>query len=143
VDGKRYFCDVGFGGPMADRSLELDAAGGQTAGTGVFRFSPNGREIMLCMSSGEGDVPLLSFSDLPADPVDFVALNHYCSRSPESPFLSSRRVHLLTERGRVSLENNVFRRTGSPPVVLRTRDQTARTLAGVFGIEVDKNDLKL
>jgi N-hydroxyarylamine O-acetyltransferase len=142
IGGERLFCDVGFGGPMAGSSLKLDSPCWQASWNGVYAFKQNGDEIMLSMQYDTGEKPLLSFSDRPVDPVDFVALNHYCSSSPDSVFLSSRKVHLSTDFGRISMEDNELRHTGSPPVVLKTREQTAAALAEVFGIEVDKDDLE-
>lgn len=142
LDGRRFFCDVAFGGPLAGRSLDMDSAGEQVTETGIFCFLPGKREIELHSRSSDGDIPFISFSDRAVDPVDFVPMNYYCVNSPESFFRSRRMAHLLTEYGRVSLEGNLLRRTGCPTVALENREEIVRALADLFGIHVKATDLQ-
>lgn len=138
IDGERYFSDVGFGGLMADCSLKLDETSEQMTRQGVFRFASSGAESTLLQKTQTGDVPLISFADRPVDPVDFVTMNHYFSASPESYFKSRRMVHLLTQSGRVCLDNNLLKRAGEASVVLKTRKQIAEVLCETFGILIDE-----
>jgi N-hydroxyarylamine O-acetyltransferase len=141
IGGERYYCDVGFGGTMASCCLAFDSPGYQTTERGLFRFSPGEGQTTLILNTSKGEVPLLSVADRPVDPVDFIPLNYYTCSSPGSYFLSRRMAHLLTDGGRVSLEENELRRTGEPSVTLDTREEIAGALFEVFGISIDRKDL--
>lgn len=143
ISGERYYCDVGFGGTMAPCSLALDDPRFQATERGLFRFAPGaGQTLTLILNTSKGELPLLSVADRPVDPVDFIPLNFYTSTSPGSLFRNRRMAHLLTEGGRVSLDENELRRTGEPPVTLRTREEIAGALIELFGISVDREALR-
>lgn len=142
IGGRRHYCDVGFGGTMADCSLEFDAPGFQSTERGQFRFAPEASHMTLILKTSKGETPLLSVADRPVDPVDFVPLNFYTSTSPGSMFVNRRVVHRLTDGGRVSLEDSELRRTGQPPIALRTQEDLAGALFEAFGLSIERKDLR-
>ena len=109
IDGVRYFCDVGFGGPSPQHALYLDVAGFQESGTNVFQFEKGeSGTVMHRMVKGEKE-RLLLFSETPCDPVDFLAFNEYQSKSGDSMFRKGRLLNLVTETGSITLTGNVLK----------------------------------
>lgn len=52
---------------------------------------------------------LYSFTEEPQLIVDFVALNFYCERHPDSPFNKREMFSLKTAEGRITLDGNVYK----------------------------------
>ena len=140
IGGVRYFCDVGFGGPSPQGAIMLDEPGPQQSGSNIFVFSRNdGSTVINRLVDGEHE-PLLMFTEIPYDPVDFLALNEYQSRSKNSNFKKSRTLNLVTETGNITLGGNVLRvNSDSDPVeiTLGTEDELRAAIKDYFGIAVD------
>ncbi|MGI5936741.1 MAG: arylamine N-acetyltransferase family protein, partial [Oscillospiraceae bacterium] len=75
LEGRRYYCDVGFGGPAPCSALCLDDTEKQVSGGGIFLFDRSKGDTILYRESESGFEPLLMFSEKPCDPVDFVIMN--------------------------------------------------------------------
>jgi len=109
IDGVRYFCDVGFGGPSPQDALYLDVVGFQTSGANVFMFEKGeSGTVMYRMVNGKKE-RLLLFQETPCDPVDFLAFNEYQSKSKDSMFKKARLINLATETGSITLSGNVLK----------------------------------
>jgi len=109
IDGVRYFCDVGFGGPSPQNALYLDVDGFQESGANVFLIEKTKAGYTIYrMINGEKE-RLLLFSEEPCDPVDFLALNEFQSRGRDSMFRKGRLLNLITETGCVTLTGNVLK----------------------------------
>ena len=109
IDGIRYFCDVGFGGPSPQNALYLDVIGLQTSGTNVFLFEKSeAGTVMYRMLNGNKE-RLLLFHETPCDPVDFLAFNEYQSKNNNSMFRKNRLVNLITETGSITLTGNALK----------------------------------
>lgn len=110
IAGERYFCDVGFGGPVPPEPAKIvlnksfDSVNGHR-----YEFTKNGLEITLSMEENGVFLPVLSFVEAPADPVDFLSLNAFCAYSPIEPFIHKQMVWRNTENGRVTLDGNTLR----------------------------------
>jgi len=140
IDGKRYFADVGFGGPAPHEALELDSPDIQVSDGQRFIFDKSGGDTVLCRVTGQGTERLLQFSEAPCDPVDFLALNEYQAKSKNSGFRQTRMVNLTTPDGSLALTGNVLRRHQNGEVtetVLKTREELRAALRDCFGLEVD------
>ena len=109
IDGIRYFCDVGFGGPSPQNALYLDGVNFQESGTNVFLFEKLESGTVLHRMVNGNKERLLLFSETPCDPVDFLAFNEYQSKSKDSMFRKERLINLTTETGSVTLTGNVLK----------------------------------
>ena len=108
---ERVLCDVGFGGPSPVTALYLDRPEVQTSGVLRFRFDTEPvrglRRTILVEEAGE--TPLVVFSDVPVDPVDFVPVNTYMTYHAKSRFYNNRVMNLMRPGGSVAVDNDVLR----------------------------------
>ena len=133
IDGIRYFCDVGFGGPSPQGALYLDVDGFQESGTNTFKIEKvKSGTVIHRMVNGQKE-RLLLFSEEPCDPVDFLALNEYQSRSRDSMFRKGRLLNLVTENGNKTL-------TGSVLTINESGNKAETTLSGEQELKAAMNE---
>ena len=109
IDGVRYFCDVGFGGPSPQNALYLDVEGFQESGTNVFQVEKiESGTVIHRIVNGEKE-RLLLFSESPCYPVDFLAYNEYQSKNRDSMFRKGRLINLVMETGNKTITGNVLK----------------------------------
>jgi N-hydroxyarylamine O-acetyltransferase len=140
IDGERYFCDVGFGGPAPHRALRLEDAVVQISDGQRFVFDRSGDETVLSRLTDAGNEKLLAFSERRADPIDFLALSEYQSKNKNSGFKRTRMVNILTETGSAAINGSVLRvhRDGTvTETILDSPKALREALKHHFGIEVD------
>lgn len=139
IDGARYFCDVGFGGPTPASPLPMTEGVTHTCSAGrCYRFSCDGGETTLFVERAGRFVPLLIFDERPRDPVDFVPLNCFCARSPAQPFLGRQMVWRMAREGRRSIDGDLLRveRNGvTEETLLDTETALREALLTHFGID--------
>ena len=104
IDGKKYFCDVGYGGPSAQCSVPYD----ETV-PGGFYIAQNGLDTQMRRKTDTGDELIMTYTDYPFDPVDFIPLNYYVALAPGSFFQMMPMINLTTENGSKTLNGDVFR----------------------------------
>ena len=109
IDGTRYFCDVGFGGPSPQGALYLDVVGFQESGSNVFEIEKGKSGTTIYRIVDGKRERLLLFGEEPCDPVDFLALNEFQSRGRESMFRKGRLLNLVRETGSATLSGNVLK----------------------------------
>ena len=140
IDGVRYFCDVGFGGPSPQNALYLDVTGFQESGTNMFLVEKGEEGTVICrMVNGEKE-RLLLFSETPCEPVDFLALNEYQSRSKDSMFRKGRLLNLVTENGNKTLSGNVLKINeigNTSEKTLSDEQELKAAMKEHFGLSVD------
>lgn len=110
IDGKRYFCDVGFGGEGPRDILPLDEGFEQTVAGERFHLAFEGDSIAVCKYKDGGLWKVLRFKDEEWLDVDFVSLNRYFATYPKSPFLQKRILYITTEDGWKALVHHTFTR---------------------------------
>lgn len=110
VAGRRYYCDVGFGGPSPNCALLLEETASQQVGNVAFQFARDGHLFRLNRLAAGKKEAVMIFSELPVDPVDFLPLSHFQARG-NGRFQNNRIVSIRTEAGCCSLENNLLRIT--------------------------------
>ena len=140
IDGVRYFCDVGFGGPSPQGALLLDEKGNQQSGPNVFSISKNEHGTVINQVKNGLEEPLLAFSETPCDPVDFLALNEYQSKSKHSMFKKMRVCNLVTKTGSITLSENVMKIHSDGDTTektLATEPELRAALKDHYGIEID------
>jgi len=139
LEGKRLFCDVGFGGPMPDIALDIDDDGLQRGGRDVFFFTPSEfGELMLNRETEKGGEALISFSLALCDARDFLPLNYYYDNAPESYFRSKRMVNLRTKDGFKAIDGDRLRLRSGGAVTdtrLQAPQEVTEALRRHFGID--------
>ena len=140
LEGARYFCDVGFGGPAPSSALKLDDLREQPSGGCRFGFAqaPDG-DVILYRTVASGREELLKFDERPCQKVDFLAPNEYLSQNKHSVFKQMRKVTIAREGGSAALNNNVLRlhQGGqAEETLLGTEDKLREALLKYFGLTV-------
>lgn len=140
IDGERYFCDVGFGGPSPDRALRLDDRNPQTClgQTFVFDKAPDGDYVIYKLSD-DGREPLLKFDDRPLENVDFISPNEYLSRNKKSHFKMMRMINIKRDKGSAAINDNILRIHSGGQLeerILDTEEKLRAALRDEFGIVV-------
>lgn len=118
IDDKKYFCDVGYGGPMPSCALPLEDGYEAVSDGQIFRIVKAeepwwhviycGRSVPPCETgSSVGSITsqesVLAMMDVAQYEVDFVALSLYCSMHPNSIFTQQRMINRKTEGGSISI----------------------------------------
>ncbi|MBR5380989.1 MAG: arylamine N-acetyltransferase [Oscillospiraceae bacterium] len=139
LEGRRLFCDVGFGGPMPDLALDIDEPSVQRCGRDAFFFTPSEYgETMLNRETPDGGEALISFSTAQCDARDFLPLNYYYDYAPASYFRSKRMVNLRTEDGFAAIDGDRLRLRSGGTVKetrLTTPQEINDALTRHFGID--------
>ena len=107
--GKKYFCDVGFGGALSHYAVPLD---GEKSPDGAYFLREDGDFVLYRPVEGE-DKAVMRFDDHPMRPEDFLPMNYYMAR-PEGHLMQSPICVLLTEHGQKQIRGSVFSQTGKP-----------------------------
>ncbi len=133
IDGEKYFCDVGYGGPVPDGCVKYGGSlshGYRVVGDGDYR----------CLERVDDDGTarkVMLYSDVPAPNVDLIPLNYYVSQRPDSSFRSVLNVNLRLEDGSAWIRGKRFclRSAGqSVDRELRDTDDLREVLERFFGI---------
>ena len=102
AEGKRSFCDVGFGGPGPKGLIQL-TEGEQTVNGGLYRFLIRGDDIRMQRKAGSDWENVMQFDDRPFPTCDFELLNFYCARCEKVLFTRERVVNLALPDGSKAL----------------------------------------
>lgn len=109
ADGRRYVCDVGFGGDCFVLPLIFEAGTEQTAGRHVYRIVRGEQtEWSVQILRGSSFEDMLGFDDRRAMDDDFAICSFYTSSHPSSVFRHMLMINLFTENGRRSLNGNTL-----------------------------------
>lgn len=114
MDGKKLFCDVGFGGPAPGGSLELTEGLHTIAGdTYSLALRPEDDWWALDRKTSNGDfVHMIRISTYPQDLADFLAPCHFafCRHNPVfTHFTEAMYLNMRTPDGHASITGNRFR----------------------------------
>jgi N-hydroxyarylamine O-acetyltransferase len=124
ADGKRYVCDVGFGGDCFIEPLLFQPGLEQRVNGCTYRIIKSRAVQYSVQILKEGIyADMLGFDDIPALEADFEVSNFYTNRHPESGFRHFIMINLFTENGRHSMFNE--------QLTVRDGEETVRkTLSG-------------
>lgn len=141
LDGKRYLCDVGYGGPAPLCPIEIESGKIQVSPNGIrYRLAENAGSMLLEAELDGNFQPLMSFSQTPRDPVDFLPLNAYCALSPYEPFQSRQMLYKIIPGGKCAVNGNLLRIKENGSVtesVLKNEEELRGALQTWFGIVYD------
>lgn len=110
IEDRKYFCDVGYGGSMPPASIFVgDGAELHVHGEDYYMHRADSPwwTIKRRTSSGEME-SMLQFYTMPQEPVNYIPMNEYCSRSEKSVFCQKLYVNRRTEDGNISIMGNHF-----------------------------------
>lgn len=109
IGNRRYYCDVGFGGPGPKGLLPLDADPVQLVNREYFQVEADGLHTHIRCREDVHWVDMLTFADIPCIPEDFTAHLYYMAMEPGSYFVRQRLVNLcLPDGGSLALTDNRF-----------------------------------
>ncbi|MDO4275349.1 MAG: arylamine N-acetyltransferase [Eubacteriales bacterium] len=141
IEDRKYFCDVGYGGPMPPASILVeDGAELHARGEDYYMYRSDSSWWTIKRKKSSGDMEsMLQFYTMPQEPVNYIPMNEYCSRSEKSVFCQKLYVNRRTEDGNVSIMGNCFVQVKEGQV-LQDREFGEEELPGLlkeyFGIEV-------
>ena len=144
LDGKKYCCDVGYGGP-GPKGLVLLKEGEQVIAGERFYIEKKPpaqagstlEVFQICRQSHGEWKPVLWLQDTPFLPQDFKLLNFYCAKNPEILFTRKRVVNLCTRTGsRALMDMELTVRDGDivRKKVYQNTEELERGLEEEFGI---------
>ena len=131
IDGKKYYADVGYGGPSAHCAVPFD---GEAEG---FFVTTEGSFTNICRHEEDGDKTVISFDDRPFLPIDFIPLNYQIAMAPGSYFQMMVIVNLTTDTGSKSITGDVYKCHDNGKVTekkLASDEELLQTLKDEFGI---------
>ena len=138
LDGKQYYCDVGFGGPGPKGALPLDDAPVQIIDGEEFRIWRSGVHVSIQRFHREQWTDVIRYADIPCIREDFSGMLYHFSMAPDSYFVIQRIVNLcLPGGGSLALTDNrlTVRRNGTMiQRILRDSEEVRTVLATEFGI---------
>ncbi len=82
IDGKKYYCDVGFGDIAFQHAVPLDG----TPSAFGFHAEKNGDWVEIWRDWGKEPMKKISFPDVALVPVDFLFANHFMGSNPQDKF---------------------------------------------------------
>ena len=109
IGGKRYYADVGLGGPAPEGAVPIEDGVSVSAHGSAFRMDRLDRHQWLLSHREGGEwTPSIKFSENPAEPCDFVAPNYFCSENPQSGFALHRMVNISLPDGYAVIADDTF-----------------------------------
>lgn len=139
VDGRKYFCDVGFGGPGPKGLICVDETEVQYVAGEPFKVEKDGYYVIISRQNDGQWVPIIKFADIPAVHEDFEFLLFAFTVDPEAHFVKSRIVNLCRPDGDyLALTDMEFSKKENGQVTKRTlanEEEVWEVLRREFGIE--------
>ena len=133
IDDERYFCDVGYGGPVPDGCVKYDGLVHHG-----YRVVRDGYYHCLEKINDDGEANrVMLYSDIAALPVDLIPLNYFVSGRPGSNFRNILNVNLRLEDGNTWIRGKVFNLHSSEENIereLKDLDDLRNVLERYFGI---------
>lgn len=138
LDGKKYYCDVGYGGPGPKGLMPLEEGPEQTVSGARFQVGQEGCYTHLRRFHEGSWVNMIAFADVPCMIEDFTARLYYAAMHPQSSFVTRKTVNIcLPCGGSKALTGNhlTIRRDGELyEEDLETEEAYNRALQEEFGI---------
>jgi arylamine N-acetyltransferase len=141
ADGVSYLCDVGVGGIVPRRPLQMVEGLEQCQGEECYRLERDPDYGWMLGELHHGAWRrLYSFTEEPQLAKDFTMASFWCENSPESIFTKEPMVAIRTREGRNSVagkELRIFTPEGVRVVILQTPEETNEAMRTHFGISTD------
>lgn len=140
AQGKDYLCDVGVGGIIPRRPIELVLDWEQDQGDECYKLESDPLFGWVLCERRHGEWKrLYSFTDEPQLAKDFVMATYWCENAPDSIFRKDAMVSIHTDEGRNTLSGREFKRfarSGVESFVAQTEDEYKEALRAYFGLTI-------
>lgn len=139
LNGKRYYCDVGFGGPGPKGVVCLDDPEIQNVDGCQVRVEWEGIHCTILTNHSGQWRPLMMCIDHPFQTVDFSILLYFFTTNPESHFVRDRVVNLCLPNGSMALTGNHLTIHSGGQVTerdLASEEEATQVLKEKFGLVV-------
>lgn len=131
IGSRKYFCDVGYGGPTPPASILVEDGVAEKFGRETYYIDKADEfwwTLSRMTSSGEKE-KIIQFYTMPQDNINFMTMNFYCSHSPDSVFTQKLFLNIRTEDGVNSILGNLFTQTRNGVTEKRTVEDDGEMLA--------------
>ncbi|MBP1995307.1 arylamine N-acetyltransferase family protein [Paenibacillus eucommiae] len=141
ADNGFYLCDVGVGGIVPRRPIQMAEGLEQQQGEECYRLERDPYYgWMLCeLYKGQWN-QLYSFTEEPQLPKDFVMASYWCENAPDSIFIGDAMIAIRTREGRNTVagkEFRIFNADGVHAFIPQSKEAYSEALRTYFNIEVD------
>ena len=138
LDGKRYYADVGFGGPQPTFAPLIEDGASRTECGQTFTLHRTGHSWWEVGYQGtkEEERRVLRVCTLVVGEEDFIPLSFFQAQNPQSVFKLNRMANIKTEDGALDLRNNTYTVFAGDQKTARevADDELDSLLAEKFGI---------
>ncbi len=135
IDGKKYYCDVGFGDIAFQNAVPLDG----TPSAFGFHAEKNGDWIEIWRDWGKEPMKLITFPDVALEPVDFLFANFFMASNPRDKFRAEPFVSIMDgDKRKLLLGTQLTEQVGADKRVLAqltTREELAAVLKEHFNMD--------
>lgn len=135
--GRRWLCDVGFGGLGLLGPVALTDGADVRHDAWRYGVARSGDEWVLRAHTSTGWVDLYAFTEQPQHLVDYEVSNHYISTHPSSPFVHRLVAGRVTATRRLELTDRALTETTADGQTERTVTDLGRLLRTDFGLDLD------
>ena len=143
-DGKRWYCDVGFGGPGPRGAVEISEREQDIHGDTVRCQFLEYENVLIQSKKDDGWGNVFRFCLFPSEEVDFLPLNFYISGKPGQGFRARRMINLTLPNGSKALTNDHYTCRIDGQVVeerdVTDRQELKKLLREEFGLTVELPD---
>ncbi|MDF2670190.1 MAG: acetyltransferase [Paenibacillus sp.] len=141
LDGAAYLCDVGVGGIVPRKPVQLIEGLEQPQGDEIYRLEYDTYfGWILCEWKHDQWKRIYSFTEEPQLPKDYLMVSYWCEHSPDSVFVNNTMVAIRTREGRNTIAGKEFRIFSSDGVrtfTPETQEQYREALRTHFGIHLE------
>lgn len=110
VDGKLYLCDVGVGGIVPRRPIQMTEGLIHEQGDEYYKLECDSSfGWMLYEKKRDEWSSIYSFTEEPQLPKDYIMASYWCEHAPESIFINDAMAAIRTKDGRHSIAGKEFR----------------------------------
>lgn len=138
AEGKLFLCDVGVGGIVPRRPIQMVENLVHEQGDESYQLERDPYYgWMLCERKRGHWSRIYSFTEEPQLPKDFIMASYWCENAPDSIFIKEAMAAIRTADGRNSISGNEFRiftADGVRAFTPKTREEHAEALRDHFGI---------
>ncbi len=143
IGERAWLADVGFGGDGPLVPVPLDFSISEQAG-GSYRVVQEDDIRVLQLQRRNAWRDLYSFTLTPAYPIDFKVANHFTSTYPQSPFVKTLTVQIVTPDARHVLRGRTYtiQRGDSEETSELTEEEIVPLLRGDFGLCLTDEEIR-
>lgn len=145
AEGRKYLCDVGVGGIVPRRPIQMVEGLVHEQGTEFYKLRKDSDfGWMLQEKKGEQWHDLYSFTEEKQLPKDFIMATYWCENAPDSIFIDDAMVAIRTPEGRNTIsgkEFRIFTNSGVTVMIPQSKEEFVRFLDQYFKLKLPDDQL--